>query len=65
MYLWFFDLILCFFADACNIAGIKISNAKIEVIHLSKNRNQYVLHMNGATLKQLSFCGLQSPVMED
>ena len=41
---------------------MKISNAEIEVIHLSRNRNQCVLHMNEATLKQLSLLELQSPI---
>ena len=41
------------FADACNNAGIKISTAKTEVLHLSRNPGQCVLQVNGATLKQL------------
>ena len=30
------------FADACNTAGMKISTAKTEVLHLSRNPNQCV-----------------------
>ena len=41
------------FADACNTAGMKISKAKTEVLHLSRNPNQCVLQVNGATLKQV------------
>ena len=41
------------FADACNTAGMKISTAKTEVLHLSRNPDQCVLQMNGATLKQV------------
>ena len=41
------------FADACNTAGIKISTAKTEVLHLSRNPDQCVLQVNGATLKQV------------
>ena len=41
------------FADACNTAGMKISTAKIEVLHLSRNPDQCVLQVNGATLKQV------------
>ena len=40
------------FADACNTAGMKISTAKTEVLNLSKNPDQWVLQVNGATLKQ-------------
>ena len=40
-------------ADACNTAGIKISTAKTEVPHLSRNPDQCVLQVNGATLKQV------------
>ena len=65
MYLRFFDLILCFFANACDIAEMKISNAKIEVIHLSRNRDGCMLQVNGARLKLLSFLGLHSRVTED
>ena len=35
------------FADVCNTAGIKISTAKTEVLHLSRNPDQCVLR-NGA-----------------
>ena len=41
------------FADACNTAGMKISTAKTEVLHLSRNPDQCVLQENGATLKQV------------
>ena len=41
------------FADACNTAGMKISTAKTEVLHLSRNHDQCVLQVNGATLKQV------------
>ena len=41
------------FADACNTAGMKISTTKTEVLHLSRNPDQYVLQVNGATLKQV------------
>ena len=41
------------FADACNTAGMKISTAKIEVLHLSRNPDQSVLQVNGATPKQV------------
>ena len=41
------------FADACNTAGMKISRAKTEVLHLSRNLDLCVLQVNGATLKQL------------
>ena len=40
-------------ADACNTAGIKISTTKNEVLHLSRNPDQCVLQVNGATLKQV------------
>ena len=39
------------FADACNTAGMKISTAKTEVLHLSRNLDQCVLQVIGATLK--------------
>ena len=39
------------FADACNTAGMKISTAKTEVLHLPRNPDQCVLQMNGATPK--------------
>ena len=41
------------FADACNTGRIKISTAKTEVLHLSRNPDQRVLQVNGATLKQV------------
>ena len=41
------------FADACNTAGMKISTAKTEVLHLSRNPDQCLLQVNGATLKQV------------
>ena len=41
------------FADACNTAGMKISTAKTEILHLSRNPDQCVLQVNGATLKQV------------
>ena len=41
------------FADVCNTAAMKISTAKIEVLHLSKNPDQCVVQVNGATLKQV------------
>ena len=41
------------FADACNTAGMKISTTKTEVFHLSRNPDQCVLQVNGATLKQV------------
>ena len=41
------------FADACNTAGMKISTAKTEVLHLSRNLDQCVLQVNEATLKQV------------
>ena len=41
------------FADACDTAGIKISTAKTEVLHLSRNPDQCVLQVNGATQKKV------------
>ena len=41
------------FADACDTAGMKISTAKTEVLHLSRNPDQCVLQVNGVTLKQV------------
>ena len=41
------------FADACNTAGIEISTAKTEVLHLSRNLDQCVLQVNEATEKQV------------
>ena len=37
---------------ACDTAGMKISTAKTEVLHLSKNPDQCSVQMNGATLQQ-------------
>ena len=42
-----------FFADACDTAGTKISTAKTEILHLSRNVDQCSLQVNRATLKQL------------
>ena len=53
------------FANAFDIAGMKISKAKIEIIHLSRNGDKCMLQVNGATLKLLSFFGLHSRVTED
>ena len=47
------QLALNSFADACNTAGMKISAAKTEVPHLSRNPDQRVLQVNEATLKQV------------
>ena len=41
------------FADTCNTAGMKISTAKTEVLRLSRNLDQCVLQVNGATLNQV------------
>jgi len=43
------------FAVACDNAGMKISAAKSEVLHLSRNPNpdQYPLQASGASLKQV------------
>ena len=41
------------FADTCNTAGMKISTAKTEILHLLRNLDQCVLHVNGVTLKQV------------
>ena len=41
------------FADACNTAGMKINTAKTEVLHLSRNPDQCLLQVNGATLKHV------------
>ena len=41
------------FADASNTAGIKISTAKTEVLHLSRNPDHSVLQVSGGTLKQV------------
>ena len=54
-------------ADACDTAGIKISTAKTEVPHLSRNPDQCVLQVNGGTLKQVEkfkYLGLHSEVTE-
>ena len=40
------------FADACDTAGMKISTAKTEILHLLRNPDRCVLQVNGATLKQ-------------
>ena len=39
--------------DACHTAGMKISLAKTEILHLSRNPDQCELQVNGATLKQV------------
>ena len=39
------------FADACDTAGMKINTAKTKILHLSRNPDQYVLKVNGATQK--------------
>ena len=41
------------FADECNTTGMKIRTAKTKVLHLSRNPDQCVLQVNGATLKQV------------
>ena len=41
------------FADACNTAGMKINTAKTEVLHVSRNPDQCVFQVNGATLKHV------------
>ena len=41
------------FANACDIVGTKISTTKTEVLHLSRNPDQYSLQVNGATLMQV------------
>ena len=41
------------FADPCDTTGMKISTAKTEVLHLSRNPGQCVLQVNGAKLKQV------------
>ena len=41
------------FADICDTAGMELSTAKTEVFHLSRNPDQCVLQVNGATLKQV------------
>ena len=47
------QLALHSFADACNTAGIKISTAKTEIFHLSRNPDHSSLQVNGVTLKQV------------
>ena len=47
------QLALDSFADACNTAGMKISTTKTEVLHLSRNPDQCLLQVNGASLKQV------------
>ena len=54
-------------ANACNAAGMKISTAKTEVLYLSRNPDQCVLQVNGATLKQVKkfkYLGLHLHVTE-
>ena len=41
------------FADASNTTGMKISRAKTEVLHLSREPDQCLLQVNGATVKQV------------
>ena len=41
------------FEAACNIAGMKISTTKTEILHLSRNPNQCSLHSSGVPLKQV------------
>ena len=41
------------FADARDAAEMKISKAKTEVLHLSRNLDQCSMQVNGATLKQV------------
>ena len=41
------------FADACNTAVMKANTAKTELLHLSRNPDQCVLQVNGATLKHV------------
>ena len=41
------------FANACEIAGMKISISKSEVIHLSRNPVQCSLRVDGGSLKQV------------
>ena len=40
------------FAAACDIAGIKISTSKTEILHLSTNPVQCFLQVGGISLKQ-------------
>ena len=41
------------FAAACDIAGMKISTSKTEVLHLSRKPNQCSLQVSGVSLKQV------------
>ena len=41
------------FAAACDIAGMKISTSKTEVLHLSRNPLQCFLQVGGVLLKQV------------
>ena len=41
------------FSDACDDAGMKISTAKTEVLHLSRNPGQCSLQVRGTALKQV------------
>ena len=41
------------FAAACEIAGMKISTTKTEVLHLSRKPDQCSLHVDGVSLKQV------------
>jgi len=41
------------FAAASDIAGMKISTTKAEVLHLSSNPNQCSLQVSGTSLKQV------------
>ena len=41
------------FAAACNIAGMKISTSKTEVLYLSRNPVQCSLQVGGVSLKQV------------
>ena len=41
------------FAAAYDTAGIKISTIKTDVLHVSRNSNQKLLQLNGATQKQV------------
>ena len=41
------------FADARDTADMKISTAKTQILHLSRNPDQCLLQVNGATLKQV------------
>ena len=48
-----FQRALSSLADAFDSAEMKISTAKTEVVHLSRNPNQCLLQVNGATLKKV------------